>query len=208
MFFDYSTIAMSSVPYNLFRVYTSSSQSSFDDRAGFVAAYSSLFHDKITSLHDIDPSTLSAAVVCHLDWECRIPSSFVSTTSSYSKACILASTYSQQGRNAFIARIRGADISSPDHLPPVKAMDLVRELALVPLVSRKSRDESEWLVPSDIPLRAILDIRRYNAGKPTFRVHHMVELTLRNSISGNCGFLPFEVTLDKPDRLYQIQKDS
>ena len=87
-------------------------------------------------------------------------------------------------------------------------MDLVRELAMVPLVSRKSRDESEWLVPRDIPLRAILDIRRYSAGKPTFHVHHMVELTLRNSISANRGFLPFEVTLDKPYRLYQIQKDS
>jgi len=156
------------IPAALYRVYSSESQSFFNPVFGFQAMDREVFRGQATEPLSLDKATMVHALKNHLDWGSRVPSPFVSTTSSYSKALILAKSRRMLGQTVFIARICAAKILRTSlpyrHLPPYNAKRLAQALGVWDEIDFIRQSSVEWLVPSTIPLRAVDEIRRFTKG--------------------------------------------
>ena len=164
---------MGVVPRTLYRVYSLMSKSPFNRRAGFVAKNPLLFRDQTTNPLGFQDHIIIPAVKNHLKWSSKVASPFISTTSSYNKALSYASCRLRVRREkfVFIARIRWSRVSRSHrikHLPPTKLARLAECLGISDDkdIQEKQRSSSEWLVPGDIPLRAVAEIRHYTKGTP------------------------------------------
>jgi len=158
-------------PETLYRVYSSKSRSVFDPLAGFKAEDKDLLQTSWTP--HIADAIMSTALRNHLDWHSRAPTPFISTTSLFKKARALAALRVEKGQIVFIAEVRTRFMRPPyaQHLRYLKAMDLSRGLHVRESIESKSRDETEWLIPGEIPLEAITEIRCFTKGQCFSRVH-------------------------------------